>query len=86
MWDIITYPFPNLNGAAFKIWEWLEWLIHFILHFIGHVITYMLGLKLANVSKMGLNPRQFEVKKNQQKLHRNGRELTSWDNRASASL
>ena len=22
MWDEITYPFPNLNGATVEVWEW----------------------------------------------------------------
>ena len=37
MWDGITYPFPNFNGAAFEVWEWIS---YFISHFTEHVITY----------------------------------------------
>ena len=36
MWDDITCSFPNFNGAAVEVWEWMS---NFILHFIGHVIT-----------------------------------------------
>ena len=37
VWDEITYPFPNFNGTAVEVWEWI-W--YFILHFIEPVITY----------------------------------------------
>ena len=33
----ITYPFPNLNGDAIEVWEWIS---NFTLLFSGHVITY----------------------------------------------
>ena len=33
----IIYPFPNANGAAVKVWEWIR---DFIPCFNGHVITY----------------------------------------------
>ena len=35
VWDEITYPFPNFNGA--EVWEWIR--------------NFMLGLKLIHVSK-----------------------------------
>ena len=37
MWDEITYPFLNFNGATVEVKESLG---NFIPHFIGHVITY----------------------------------------------
>ena len=37
MWDEVTYPFPNFNGAAVEIWEWIS---NITPHCIGHVITY----------------------------------------------
>ena len=37
VWDEITYPFPNFNGAAVEVWEWIN---NFISHLTGHVITY----------------------------------------------
>ena len=37
VWDEITYPFPNFNGAAVDVWEWIS---NFILHFKGYMITY----------------------------------------------
>ena len=37
VWDEITYPFPNLNGSAVEVWEWMS---NFILHLTGHVVTY----------------------------------------------
>ena len=27
VWDQITYPFPNFNGAADAVWEWISYLI-----------------------------------------------------------
>ena len=40
MWDEITNPFPNFNGAAVEVWEWISSLIPL---FIGPMITYPLG-------------------------------------------
>ena len=37
VWDEITYPFSNLNGAASGVWEWMS---NFIPHFIMDVFTY----------------------------------------------
>ena len=31
VWDEITYPFPNFNGATVEVWEWLS---IFIPHFV----------------------------------------------------
>ena len=28
VFDEITYPFPNFNGATVEIWEWTSNLIH----------------------------------------------------------
>ena len=32
MWDEITYPFQNLNGAAVEVWKWVS---NFIPYFTG---------------------------------------------------
>ena len=40
----ITYLFPNFNGCAVDVWEWIS---HFIPHFIIDIIK--LGLKLNYV-------------------------------------
>ena len=37
MWDEITYQFPNFNGAAVEVWEWIS---NFIPLFTKHVVTY----------------------------------------------
>ena len=37
LWDEITYPFPNINGATIEVWEWIN---NFIPYFIMGVITY----------------------------------------------
>ena len=37
MWDEIPLPFPNFNGSAVEVWEWLR---NFIPHFIMGVITF----------------------------------------------
>ena len=36
VYDEMTYPFPNSNGATVEVWEWID---NFISHFTGHVIT-----------------------------------------------
>ena len=36
MWNEITYPFPNFNGATIELWEWVN---NFIPHFTGHINT-----------------------------------------------
>ena len=51
VWDEITYPFLNFNGATVEVYEWMS---NFIPHFTGHVVILsMLGLKLNHVSKRG---------------------------------
>ena len=37
MWDDITYPFPNFNGAAVEAWELIN---NVISHFTGRMIIY----------------------------------------------
>ena len=37
VWDEITYPILNFNGATVEVQEWIS---NFIPHFIRHVITY----------------------------------------------
>ena len=37
MWDEITYPFLNINGATADIWKWVS---NSITHITVHVITY----------------------------------------------
>ena len=37
VWDEITYPFLNFNGATVEVYEWIS---NFIPHFTMHVITY----------------------------------------------
>ena len=51
MWDEITYPFLNYNGATVEVKEWIS---NFIPHFTW-VCDYlsMLGLKLIHVIKRG---------------------------------
>ena len=41
--DQITYLFPNFNGAAIEVWEWIS---NFILLFIGHVLIYPCWVKV----------------------------------------
>ena len=38
VWDEITHPFRDLNGATIDIWKWIN---SFIPYFPGHVITYI---------------------------------------------
>ena len=37
VFDEITYPFPNFNGATVEVWELIR---NFIAYFTGHVLTY----------------------------------------------
>ena len=37
MWDEITYPFLNFNGATVEVYEWTS---DFIPQFTGHMIIY----------------------------------------------
>ena len=37
----IIYPFPNFNGAAVEVCEWIS---YFILHFTERMITYRWNL------------------------------------------
>ena len=37
MWDEITCPFPNFNGAAVEVYEWIS---NIIPYFTGHMDTY----------------------------------------------
>ena len=48
MWDEITYPFPNSNGATVEVWEWISYFIP--LQWACGYLS-MLGLKLIRVSK-----------------------------------
>ena len=43
MWDNITYPFPNCDGRAIEI---LEWISNCIPHFTWCVITFYAGFKV----------------------------------------
>ena len=38
VWDEITYPFPNFNGATAEVWEWMS---NSIPHFMTDVIIYL---------------------------------------------
>ena len=38
VWDEITYPFPNFNGATVEVWEWINDVIS---HSMIDVITYL---------------------------------------------
>ena len=48
VWDQITYPFPNFNGATVEVCEYIS---NFVLHtIIGRSYLFMLGLKLIHVN------------------------------------
>ena len=38
VWDGIIHQFPNFNGCAVEVWEWVS---NFILHFIMDVTTHL---------------------------------------------
>ena len=39
LWDELTYLFPNFNGFAVEVWEWIN---HFIPQFRMDIIAYLL--------------------------------------------
>ena len=43
VWDEIAYLFPNINGAAVEVWEWIR---NFIPNLTWHVITYPWGARI----------------------------------------
>ena len=52
LWDKITYPFPNFNGATVEVWEWISNSTHFLLG-MQDLSSLMLvkgapGLKILN--------------------------------------
>ena len=49
VWDEITYPFPNFNGATIEVWDGYKQ-FHCTIY-IGCNYLSMLGLKLIHVSK-----------------------------------
>ena len=50
MWDEIANPFPNFNGAAIEVWEWISNLIS---HYRTCDYLSMLGLMMIHVIKRG---------------------------------
>ena len=56
MWDEITYPFPNFNGAIIEVWEWV---INSIPLYCACDYLSMLGLKLINVRNLQQLLRSF---------------------------
>ena len=50
VWDEITHPLPNFNGATVEVWEWIS---NFITLYNGYDYLSMPGLKLNHVSKRG---------------------------------
>ena len=50
MWDEVTYPFPNFNGCAVEVWEWIR---NFTPHFTGQVITDPCWVKMTPCQSKG---------------------------------
>ena len=57
MWDEITYPFPNSNGSAIEVWEWIGEVISshtsrgmwLLIH--ARIISWTVLVKEARVAK-----------------------------------
>ena len=49
VWDEITYPFPNFNGTAVGVWEWIS---NFIPHFV-HVRSTSTTLDWRHIRRGG---------------------------------
>ena len=41
VWDEITYPFSNFNGATVEVWEWID---NFIPYFVMNMIIYSVAV------------------------------------------
>ena len=65
MWDKVTYPLPNFNGAtaAVEVWEWIS---NFIPHFTGHVISpiWFAGFVAVFISKASWFGHTLKSRKN----------------------
>ena len=57
MWYEITYPFPNLNGAAVEVGQW--WL-QLIFYWTYDYLPIM-GLKLIHVNEIGCYIQGFQI-------------------------
>ena len=57
VWDEITYPYPNFNGANVEFWGVISKLIS---HFVTDVITFPCWIKKQMFSKRG--PRSQRVR------------------------
>ena len=45
VWDDITYPFPNFNGAPVEVWEWTS-----------NFISLLTGVRLFIHAGIEVNP------------------------------
>ena len=52
LWDDFNYPFPNFNGVAVEVWEWMNISSH---TFNECNYLSMLGFQLKHVSKSTYN-------------------------------
>ena len=43
VWEI-TYPFPNLNGCAIEVWEWIKDFIPQLIQLIVHILWNQISL------------------------------------------
>ena len=43
VWGVITYPFPDINGAAVEVWEWMN---KFVAHFIDMWLHIHFGISI----------------------------------------
>ena len=50
MYDEITYPFPNFNGATVEVLEWISNFIHTLL---GMWLLIHAGITVKQISKRG---------------------------------
>ena len=60
MWDEITFPFPNFNGANVEVWGWIR---NFITHFIMGC-NYLSMLGFTRIKEFGLNFGRFALQLN----------------------
>ena len=76
MWDEITYPFPNVNGAAVEVWEWIS-NFHSTLYWTYDYLSILEFKSIHVISKMGSRDGLTETDKGMDK-YRTAVEVILW--------
>ena len=60
VWDEITYPFPNFNGATVEVWEWIS---NYIPHFMMMSLLIHAAIKVSKGSHRNYDMAHTQHKK-----------------------